>query len=497
MAKGSLSPHFTALLRRHPDFPGVIRVIRKLQRAGHPTFLIGGCMRDAFLGRLPRDFDITTSASPEEVMRIFPSTIPLWHPFHWMAVILHHSTTYDIKTYRFSRPGPHPRDAAQWVDFTINNLLWDPIADRLYDFTGARRDLQDGIVRTSGDPEDCFRLDWVRMIRAVRFAAAFDFMISPETVRSIRRHAGRIRQVHPDRLRVELMKVLSPPLHASALPWLKRTGLWKVLKDLEENPSEIVHAPSKGKWIRTGFAIRSPANGRLLGLVNLSDLKLFLPDARIRRWWPRLTRLKPQEESRASACLEVLRQAGLVMRTIPRRVGSPRVSVVVEVRRAGPRLSETLDSLLAQRYPFFEIWMIAKQTDPRIESLRAQFRWCHALHWVSPQAFRLSALAEYVLVWPESDLLRLSTLERLVADIDRHPAADWTAPGELLVDAFGRAVWNDLTKQSPAFRPGVLVRRKALCLLTVIRSGTRGRLCPGGPLVLRRRPRDNPSERIA
>jgi poly(A) polymerase len=215
-----------------------ISIIRILREYGHRAYLVGGCVRDLLLGREPADYDVTTDATPDEVMRIFPETyavgaqfgvvlvpVPKTHSENAASVARNVSMSskahaVEVATFRADigySDGRHP-DAVRFSktpqedverrDFTINGMLLDPITNQVLDFVGGQKDLEAGIIRTIGAPELRFAEDKLRMLRAVRFAARFEYTIEPGTMAAIQKLAPQIHQVSRERVRDELTKML-------------------------------------------------------------------------------------------------------------------------------------------------------------------------------------------------------------------------------------------------------------------------------------------------
>ena len=221
-----------------------IVIVRALRDHGHQAYLVGGCVRDLLLGREPADYDVTTDATPGEVMRIFPETYAVGAQFGVVLVPLpkdevskEENDAVEVATFRSDigySDGRHPdhvrysKDAREDVerrDFTINGLLLDPISDEVLDYVGGRDDLKAGIVRTIGDPERRFAEDKLRMLRAVRFAARFDYTIDPQTLAAIQKLAAQIHQVSRERVREELTKMLTEGHARRAFLLLDESGL--------------------------------------------------------------------------------------------------------------------------------------------------------------------------------------------------------------------------------------------------------------------------------
>jgi poly(A) polymerase len=226
----------------HPSTPfgistGALEIIQVLCGKGFQALLAGGCVRDLLLGKMPHDFDVATSASPEDVARLFSRTIPVGAQFGVMLVVLH-GEQYQVATFRsdgayidgrrpesvvFSSPA---EDAAR-RDFTVNGLFYDPVKNEVIDFVGGLSDLKQKILRAIGDPERRFAEDKLRLLRAVRFAATLDFEIDPSTLAAICHHAHEIQTVSPERIREELCRMFAAPQRVRALDLLEQTGLLK------------------------------------------------------------------------------------------------------------------------------------------------------------------------------------------------------------------------------------------------------------------------------
>jgi poly(A) polymerase len=215
------------------------RIVRALRDAGHQAYLVGGCVRDVLLGREPADYDITTDATPDEVMRIFPETYAVGAQFGVVLVPLRDgaNNTVEVATFRSDigyTDGRHPdqvrfsksaQEDVERRDFTINGLLLDPTNHEVLDFVGGRKDLDAGIIRTIGQPELRFAEDKLRMLRAVRFAARFGYTVEPATFAAIQKLAPGVSQVSCERVRDELTKMLTEGHARQAFLLLDEAGL--------------------------------------------------------------------------------------------------------------------------------------------------------------------------------------------------------------------------------------------------------------------------------
>jgi len=216
-----------------------VTLVRQLQAAGHVAYFAGGCVRDMIRGVLPHDYDIATSATPDEVQRLFPQTVPVGAQFG-VVLVRADGHQFEVATFRSDeayvdgrRPTGvrygSPAEDAQRRDFTINGMFYDPVADRVLDFVGGRADLARRVVRTIGDPRQRFAEDKLRLLRAVRFAANLDFEIEPVTWAAVQAMAEEIRVVSAERIRDELIKIFTRPHAGRGLELLDATGLLAVI----------------------------------------------------------------------------------------------------------------------------------------------------------------------------------------------------------------------------------------------------------------------------
>src|SRR6266850_1173621 len=237
-----------------------VEIVRTLRNRGHQAYLVGGCVRDLLLGREPADYDVATEATPDEVMSIFPETYAVGAQFGVVlvpvgpseghdfsravsgpnsgALALAGKSSIEVATFRndgLYSDGRHPdqvsytkspEEDVRRRDFTINGLLLDPLnQDQILDFVGGRDDLKAGVIRTIGDPERRFREDKLRMLRAVRFAARFGYSIDRRTMEAIRKLAPEIAQVSRERVRDELIKMLTEGRARRAFELLDESSL--------------------------------------------------------------------------------------------------------------------------------------------------------------------------------------------------------------------------------------------------------------------------------
>lgn len=195
-------------------------------------------MRDLLLGLAPKDFDVATSAVPEQLLRLFPDASPVGAHFG-VVLVREGDAQVEVATYRSDlayldgrRPvsvhfETDPRQDAMRRDFTINALLLDPLSGEVTDYVGGRGDINKKLIRAIGDPTRRFREDHLRMLRAVRFAARLGFAIEPATADSIRRLAPSIHGVSAERVRDELSRILTEGNPRRGMELLDSTGLLK------------------------------------------------------------------------------------------------------------------------------------------------------------------------------------------------------------------------------------------------------------------------------
>lgn len=195
-------------------------IVKKLREAGHKAWLVGGCVRDRLIGREPVDYDVATDALPGRVAALFHGSFPKGADYGVTAV-RQGETEVEVVTLRRDhryRDGRRPlsvtfvddpRLDVLRRDFTINGLLLDPESGEVLDLVGGQADLAARLVRTIGDPEERFTEDYLRMLRAIRFAATLNFDIEHRTFEAIRRNRSLIGKVSADRIRLELVRILT------------------------------------------------------------------------------------------------------------------------------------------------------------------------------------------------------------------------------------------------------------------------------------------------
>jgi len=230
-------------------------IARVLKEKGHLAYFAGGCVRDLLRGETPKDYDIATTASPEEIEKLFAKTLPLGKQFG-VILVVREGKHFEVATFR--REGPYrdgrhpsevtfttPQEDARRRDFTVNGLFYDPFEKKIIDYVGGKEDIARRLIRAIGDPETRFEEDRLRLLRAIRFAANLDFTIEPQTWNSIQRLAPKIHQVSAERIRDELIKTFTRPGAGRGLELLSASRLLKeILPEIEamkgvEQPPEF------------------------------------------------------------------------------------------------------------------------------------------------------------------------------------------------------------------------------------------------------------------
>src|SRR5436190_1175846 len=242
-----------------PD--SAIDIIRELRKRGHEAYLVGGCVRDMVMQIEPADYDIATSAKPEEIINIFPRTEGIGAQFG-VVLVIHRGHPFEVATFRSDEAyidGRRPTgvvftDARQDVlrrDFTINGLLYDPLTGEVIDYVNGRADIEAKIVRAIGDPHARFEEDKLRVLRAIRFGARLGYTIDSSTWDAVRAMAPKIRQVSSERIRDELTRILTEGRAARGVLMLEESGLRaQVLPELQWNP----HIEKSLELVRKGAA---------------------------------------------------------------------------------------------------------------------------------------------------------------------------------------------------------------------------------------------------
>ena len=218
------------------NFAGALEIVGTLVEKGHKAFFVGGCVRDALLGVACDEIDIATSATPEQVQQAFAKTVAVGESFG-VVLVIKGDMKFEVATFRRESKygdGRHPESVdytknpeedVRRRDFTINGMLYDPVSGELYDYVEGLADLERGLVRTIGDPETRFGEDRLRMMRAVRFTSCLGFELDGAALSAIRDAAFGISVVSGERIREELIKILTRRNPGDGLRLLSSCGL--------------------------------------------------------------------------------------------------------------------------------------------------------------------------------------------------------------------------------------------------------------------------------
>ena len=232
--RGRISP----ILKRRMDAKreAAIEIVRRLRSEGFPALMVGGCVRDMLMGRIPKDYDVTTAATPAQVLKLFPDALTVGAQFG-VVIVPSEAGNIEVATFRSDgvyTDGRHPREVCfaqtpgedvRRRDFTINGLLFDPLTEQVLDYVGGQADIRSRRLRTIGDPVERLTEDRLRMLRAVRFSARFGFKMDPAVMAAIRDLAPQIQSVSAERIRDEIVKILTEGPARMGFELLDQSGL--------------------------------------------------------------------------------------------------------------------------------------------------------------------------------------------------------------------------------------------------------------------------------
>lgn len=218
---------------------GALAILKTLHDQGHEAYFAGGAVRDLLLEKSISEIDIATSASPQEIEQLFPKTIPVGKQFG-VIVVVQDTNNYEVTTFRKEADyvdGRHPTqvsftDAQHDVerrDFTVNALFFNPFTEEVIDYLKGREDLERKLIRTVGPPQSRFQEDKLRLLRALRFACQLDFEIEQETYQQVKEHASQLTQVSWERIRDEVLKILTGPDPSRGLKLMFDSGILEVI----------------------------------------------------------------------------------------------------------------------------------------------------------------------------------------------------------------------------------------------------------------------------
>lgn len=326
-------------------------VVRRLRGAGHEAYWVGGCVRDLLLGRAPEDYDVATSARPDECAALFTGLRQVGRSFGVLHVHVG-ETWIEVATFRTEGPyldGRHPshveftgaREDALRRDFTVNALFMDPFDGRVTDFVGGQQDLRSGLLRCVGDAAARLDEDALRLLRAVRFACGLDFELESRTAAAVRAGAARAAGVAAERIRDELLRMLAGPDPRRAVALLDDVGLLAVvlaevarLRGCEQSPR---HHPEGDVWVHTL---------RMLDLMPRGDaalgLGVLLHDVG-----------KPDARSESD---------GEVHFYGHERIGQAIAAGILERLRVPRRMQETVQTLIGEHMQFLQVQNMRRST---------------------------------------------------------------------------------------------------------------------------------------
>ena len=216
---------------------GALYVVKCLRQKGFAALFAGGCVRDMLLARRANDYDVVTDAVPEEIIRLFRRTLKIGAKFG-VVMVLRDGKQIEVATFRTEggyADGRHPKtvefatakEDALRRDFTINGMFYDPMGREVLDFVGGREDLKRRVIRTIGAAHERFGEDYLRMLRAVRFAVRLDFEIEKKTWEAICELAGKIVHISAERIAAEMEGILTHPNRRRGAELLAQNGLAK------------------------------------------------------------------------------------------------------------------------------------------------------------------------------------------------------------------------------------------------------------------------------
>ena len=227
------------VMKRSPMEKTAREIAARLRENGHMAYFAGGCVRDMVRGLTPKDYDIATDARPEAVQKLFPRTYAVGAHFG-VIIVLENGFQFEVATFRSDEgyiDGRHPsavqfsspEEDAKRRDFTINGMFYDPVAEEVIDFVGGRADIAAKLVRAIGDPAERLAEDRLRMLRAVRFATVLDYKIDNGTWKALVANAPSINQISAERIRDELVRILTSPNRVRGWDLLDSSGLMRVI----------------------------------------------------------------------------------------------------------------------------------------------------------------------------------------------------------------------------------------------------------------------------
>jgi len=232
-------------IRQDAEYLFALSVVERLQQAGYQAYFVGGCVRDMVMGLLPGDYDIATSARPQETLKLFPQAERYGIKYGILKVSdgRHKAQAGVFRRDDAVSDGRRPKriyfagleEDAKRRDFTINAIYFDPITGELLDPVGGRRDIERRLIRVIGEARQRFAEDHLRILRAVRFASRFNYSIEGATEAAIRECAGWVEKISPERVKEELTRSFTEGDKVYALELLHNLGILAIFWDIFSN----------------------------------------------------------------------------------------------------------------------------------------------------------------------------------------------------------------------------------------------------------------------
>ena len=291
-----------SLFQQNRHWPLVQTVVLTLNKAGHQAFLAGGCVRDALLGHIPKDFDIATSARPDKIIQLFPKSRQQGKAFGVVVVFDQKGREVEVATFRKDGPyrdGRHPdyvtflsdKEDALRRDFTINALFYNislreenppklkPFKKNIIDYVGGLADIQNKIIRAVGDPETRFQEDHLRILRALRFSLKLGFPIEQKTEQCLFKMKHKLMNISKERVYEESFKIMQTGKWAIALPVFHKIGL---LKEFTGDLTEHIDWPAHYHFYREPAPLQLMQNPTFLWAM--AFFPLFIKAVEPTRW---------------------------------------------------------------------------------------------------------------------------------------------------------------------------------------------------------------------
>ena len=250
-------------------YEGAVSIVHMLKQHNHQAFFVGGCVRDVLIGVRPKEIDIATSATPEDIKKLFNKVVMVGEKFG-VSIINVGEKDYHVSTFRKDedyKDGRHPtgvkfsgpEEDAQRRDFTINALFWEPVDSNLYDYTGGLIDLNNGVIKAVGDPIKRFNEDRLRILRCARFAAHLGFAIDQDTYDAILTIEDPMTGVSQERIKEEFEKIFKVKTPSIAFDFLyELKTLQKIFPEICQMkgvPQPPEFHPEGDVWTHTMLAL--------------------------------------------------------------------------------------------------------------------------------------------------------------------------------------------------------------------------------------------------